>query len=216
MAKSRGKYFIAFDSETGGLDPQKADILTAYFCVLDESFNLVDEIDLKLKPDGGVPPVTEEGAMRVNGIDLASHMADPTTVTYPEAKAQIVTFLKKYHKKTGRYNNLIPLGQNVQFDIDWIQHHILGKEGWDSLFHYTKMDTKFISDFFKLCSWFPKEIGGLESMVDYLGLQRRAAHNAKEDTLMCVDVFKKMIQIMQDKKENSSQMSENLLELIES
>lgn len=203
---------MGFDTETGGLNHKKADVLTAYFAMLDEDLRIVDELDLKLKPDDRLP-IADAGALRVNGIDLRKHLEDPETITYSEAKKKLVAFLKKYHKKTGRYNNIRPLGQNVQFDIDFVQEYLLPKEEWDSLFHYSKIDTKDRTDFLKDAKWFPEDLGSLGSVVDYLGLPKRAAHNAKEDTLMMIDVHKKLIEIVKGKKENSA--GQDLISLLE-
>lgn len=206
------KYLNFMDSETGGLNPKTADILTLYMAMVDENMNVVDELNLKLKPDDRLP-VVEEGAMRVNKIDLKAHLADPTTVNYSEAKKLVVAFMKKYHRKYGRYNNIRPAGQNVGFDINYIQEYILPKDEWDALFHYAVIDTKAIVDFLKDATWFPPDIGNLESVVSFLQLPARDAHNAKEDTLMCLDVYKKLLDIMKAKKENGS--TQDLITLLE-
>lgn len=207
------QYYTAFDTETGGLDPKKADVLTFYMAIVDESFKIVDEVNLKLKPNGGRLPVAEEQALKVNGINIEQHMADPETVDYATGKKMILELAGKYLKKRGRYSNLRPLGQNVQFDLNMTWEHIIPKDEWDKTFHYGVIDTKGITDFLKDAGWFPKELGSLETVVNYLQIPKRAAHNAKEDTLMCVDVYKRMIEIMASKKENSSQ--QDLISLLE-
>jgi DNA polymerase III epsilon subunit-like protein len=204
--------FMPFDSETGGLNPKNADMLTLYMAIMDEEFKILDELDLKLKPDTGFPRA-DAGALRVNGIDLQAHMADPATITYGEAKKLIVAMIKKHLKKNGRYSNIRPLGQNVPFDIGFVQEHVLPKDEWDSMIHYALIDTKTCTDFLKDCGWFPRDLGSLGSVVDYLQLPKRNAHNAKEDTLMCVDVYKKLLEIMRAKKENGA--TQDLISLLE-
>jgi DNA polymerase III epsilon subunit-like protein len=208
--------YIPFDTETGGLDPKTSDLLTIYMAVMDENFKILDEVDLKVKPDGGRLPVCEAGALKVNKIDVAKHLADPTTVTYSEAKEKIVTMLKKHLRKTGRYSNLVPLGHNVPFDVGYLQHHILPKEEWDKILHYRTVDTNPIVGFLKDAGWFPRELGNLGSVVEYLGVPVRAAHNAKEDTLMCVDCYKAMLSLMNSKKESGGQsQQQDLIALLE-
>lgn len=206
------QYYAAFDTETGGLNPETTDVLTFYMGILDEDFKLVDEINLKLKPDDRLP-IAEAGALRVNGINIQAHMADPETITYSEAKERIITMLKKYLKKNGRYSNIRPLGQNVQFDLDYTWKYLIDRDTWDGIVHYGKIDTKGITDFLKDAGWFPRELGSLGTVVEYLQLPKRAAHNAREDTLMCVDVYKKILEIMKAKKENSVQ--QDLISLLE-
>lgn len=207
------QFFMPFDCETGGLNPAEADLLTVYLAILDEDFKLVEELDLKVKPDGGRLPITEAGALRVNGINVQEHLANPATITYSEAKALIVGMIKRHLKKNGRYSNIRPMGQNVQFDIDWVNFHILPKNEWDSMIHYGKIDTKICVDFLKDCGWFPRDLGSLGSIVEYLQLPKRAAHNAKEDTLMTVDVYKKLLEIMKSKKDGGQ--TQDLISLLE-
>jgi len=207
-------YFIAFDTETGGLDEKKADLLTAYFCVLDEEFKIQEELSLKLKPDGGRLPVAEAGALRVNKINLQEHLADPETVSYCEGKEKLTTMLNKYLKKNGRFSNLKPMGYNVPFDIRWTQQHLLSQEEWQSTLHYKNVDVMERVDFLKEAGWFPPSLGSLNTVVDYLQLPKRNAHNAREDTLMTVDVYRKLLDIMKSKK-NGGQ-AQDLVSLLES
>lgn len=208
------KLYIPLDTETGGLDPKTSDLLTIYIAVADENFQILDELDLKLKPDGDRLPVTEPGAMKVNGIDLQKHLADPTTITYSEAKNRISAMLKKYLKKNGRYSNLVPMGHNIPFDLNMIWHHIMNKEEWEKFCHYRNIDTNPIIWLLKDSGWFPSDLGNLGSIVDFLNLPKRNAHSAKEDTLMMVDVYKKLLEIMKSKKESSGG-SQDLISLLE-
>jgi len=207
------QFYLAFDSETGGLNPATADLLTWYGAILDEEFKLIEELYLKLKPDGDRMPIAEAGALRVNGINIAAHLADPETIPYSAGREKIIGMVRRYLKKNGRYSNIRPLGQNVQFDIDWTHQHLIPRDQWDSMIHYGKIDTKTICDFFKDAGWFPKELGTLGSIVEYLQLPKRAAHNAKEDTLMTVDVYKKYLEIMKSKKDGGQ--SQDLISLLE-
>jgi DNA polymerase III epsilon subunit-like protein len=198
-------YYLAFDSETGGLNPHTADMLTLYMAIVDEDFRIIEELDLKLKPNDGRLPIAEAEALGINGIDLHKHLADPETISYGEAKEKIVAMIKKYLKKNGRYSNIRALGQNIQFDIDYLQKHILPKEEYDKLVHYGKVDTKICVDFLKDAGWFPKDIGNLGSMVSYLGISMGTAHTARADTLATVEVYKKLLELMASKKEGGSQ-----------
>lgn len=193
---------VAFDCETGGLDCKQHDLLTVYFCVLDDYFNVIDELDLKLKPNEGSPRVTEE-AMKVTGIDLEQHLADPQTVTYSEAQPVIAKFLAK-HLVNKKPRTLQPAGHNVTFDIGFLQEFILKPEYWGKFFTHRIIDTTPITNFLKLIGWWPQELGRLESIVKYLNIPLRKAHDAKADTLMFVDVLKAMVQIFKDKKSQVS------------
>ena len=193
-------YFCAMDSETGGLDPKKADILTLFMSMVDEDFKVLDELDLRLKPNDRLP-IVEAGAMEVNKIDLQKHLADPNTVTYEEAKKKMVAFAKKYLKKRGRYSNLIVLGQNVMFDLNFIWEHLIPKDEWEQIFSYNIEDTKTAGLFLKRCGWIPKGVGTLKSFVEFFNIAKREAHEARGDVLMTIDVYRAMINLMKSKKE---------------
>ena len=205
-------YFVCMDSETGGLHAKQVDILTLFMAVTDENFKVIEELDLKLKPNDRLPLV-EGQAMAVNNIDLQKHLENPNTVTYAEAKTKIVAFAKKYLKKRGRYSNLIVLGQNVMFDLGFIWEHIVPKEEWETIFSYNIEDTKTASLFLKRCGWLPKEIGTLKSLVEYFNIPRREAHEAKGDVHMTLDVYKAMIGLMHSKKEGGN--NQDLISLLE-
>lgn len=209
--------FLALDCETGGLDPEKTDLLTLYMAIVDEDFKILEEIDLKLKPNEGGIPMAESSALDTNKININEHILDPKTITYLEAKQKIVIMLKKYLKKTGGYSNLRPLGHNVLFDINYINKYILPIEEWNSLIHYRIADTSQIVSFLKDVGWFPQNLGNLASVVDYLNVPTRPAHEAKNDTLMCIDVYKSILSIMKSKKDNVNSMaSQDLIGLLES
>jgi DNA polymerase III epsilon subunit-like protein len=209
---TRDKFLMVFDTETGGLNPGDADLLTGYFGIVDESYQVVEELYLKLKPSDRLP-IAEAGALKVNGIDIKAHLDDPETITYEAGHDKLVAMLKKYSKKTGRSINIRPMGYNVPFDIKWVQHHLLFAPEWENLLHYKHVDVMQNVDFLKDCGWFPQDLGSLGTVVDYLQLPKRSAHNAKEDSLMTLDLHKKLLEIMDSKKEGGQ--AQDLISLLE-
>jgi SAM-dependent methyltransferase len=205
--------YLAFDTETGGFIPKSADLLTAYFCIMTEDHQILEELDLKLKPDGRLP-IAEAGALKVNGINLAQHLADPETVTYSQGKEKLIAMIKRHLKKKGRFSNIVPFGYNILgFDIGWVQEYLLPEDEWRSLIHYKSADVMQNVDFLKRIAWFPKELGSLGTVVEYLGIPSRNAHTAKDDTLMTIDVDKKIMEIMKAKKDGGTQ--QDLISLLE-
>lgn len=208
--------YMPWDTETGGLNENKADLLTAFFCIMDEEYKILEELYLKLKPDGGRLPIAEAGALKVNGIDLQKHLADPETVTYSEGRTRLEAMIRRHLKRNGRYSNITPMGYNCPFDVRWTQKHLLPQDVWESLLHYKNHDVMGAVDFLKKCGWFPKTLGSLATVVDYLGIPTRNAHNAKEDTFMTIDVDKKVMEIMRSKKDGGgSGAGQDLITLLE-
>lgn len=205
-------FYLAFDTETGGLDENVEDVLTFYCAIFTYDWKFVDELDLKLKPNDGRFPVANAGALRVNGIDLQKHMADPNTITYAEACEKITAFLAKY-RKPGRWSNITPLGHNVPFDQRFTWKHIVPFAVWDKYCHYGIADTKSDGDALKRWGFLPHSLGNLASYVEYFQIPKRNAHNAKEDTLMCVDVARAMQAFMRSKKEGGT--TQDLIALLE-
>lgn len=209
--------YMPFDSETGGLDEHKADMLTWYGCIMDEEYKILDEVYLKLKPNDGRLPIAEAGALKVNGINIQAHLADPETITYKEGQERVESMIRRHLKRNGRFSNITPMGYNVPFDERWSKKYIIPQEVWISLLHYKTHDVMQAVDFLKKAGWFPKTLGSLSTVVDYLGIPTRNAHNAKEDTLMTIDVDKKIMEIMRSKKESggSSGAGQDLISLLE-
>ena len=206
-------YYLCFDTETGGLSPEQADLLTCYMALLDQDFKILDELDLKLKPDGGRLPFADAGALKVNGINVSEHLADPTTLTYSEAKLKVTELIKKFLKKTGRHSNNRPLGYNVPFDIKFVQTYLLPFEEWDSLINYNQVDPKVVVNFLKDCSWLPPDLGSLVSVVKHFSISMGSAHTAKADTLATVEVYKRLLDLMASKKDGGQTM--DLIQMLE-
>lgn len=205
-------YYLAMDSETGGLEPTVEDMLTFYCAIVTTDWKIVEELDLKLKPNDGRLPIAHAKALAVNKIDLKVHLEDPTTITYEEASKKILEFTNKY-RKPGRYSNITPLGHNVTFDLNFTWRYLIPKYEWEKIMHYGIADTKSDTDALKRWGFLPPSCGTLGSLVDHFNIPKRNAHNAKEDTLMCIDVAKAMEIFMKSKKEGGS--TQDLISLLE-
>lgn len=206
--------YCVMDSETGGLNENEADMLTFYMGLFDEDFKPLDELYLKLKPNDGRLPIAHAGALEVNKIDIHAHLDDPETVTYAEGNKKLVDMLNRFYKKEGRASNLKAVGHNIFFDQKFVWKYLMPFDQWEKLFHYKSICTMQRADFLKEASWFPPELGSLSTINDYLGLPKRNAHNAKDDSIMCIEVYKKILDIMKSKKANAAP-AQDLISLLE-
>lgn len=202
---------IAFDCETGGLDPKKNPILTAYFVIVGEDFSLIDDLDIKIRVSEPYSTV-ELTALKVNGIDLDKHNSDPETLDRPEAVRKISEFVSK-HKGKGRYDKPVSLGHNVDFDLRMIYEQIMSVDEWEKCVGYAIRDTKKVSDFLKDFGLIPPEIGSLVSLSKYLNVPHVGAHTAKDDVLVTIQCYKKLGEIV--KSPGASGLSLDMLDILE-
>jgi len=186
--------FIAFDLETGGLTVDRSP-LTAYFIVFDENFKIYGELDLKIKPNGNDPYIVDGGALAVNNIDLVEHTKTATPLD--EAKKQLYDFLTKM-SEDGRYR-LIPVGQNVTFDVGFVNEHFISENNWKRFCSYHALDTAGIATFFKVCGLMPiSQKTRLSELASFFNIKHGVLHTAKEDTLVTVKILRKMIKRIQE------------------
>lgn len=210
-------HYLWFDCETGGLDSDVHSLLTAYFIIYDENFNILDELDLKLKPNSGEIISTPE-AMKVTGINLEEHLADPKTVTCSVGGKMLMDMLKK-HKIPKKRKHYRPSGQNIGFDIDYIKKQLISKEDYGSLIHHRSVDTLAITTVLQDVGILPKDLGNLSSLVEYFGIPMGSAHEAKDDVIMTVKVYREITKLLDSLKKGAASSQPNktnsLLEIIE-
>ena len=183
--------YLAIDTETGGIGPEVS-LLTAYLAVLNEKFEIVDELDLALKPDDDLYHVTAE-ALSINKIDLVKHQEK--AITRGKAGELLREFLIK-NSENGK-NKLTPLGHNVAFDMEKIYQNVLNKKEAQKYVSYRMLDTGSTGRFLIVAGYIPETVtGSLGSYVEHLGVQKREFHTARGDVEMTVDVMKAMIDLV--------------------
>jgi len=186
--------YIALDTETGGFEGTS--LLTAYFSVLDENFNELDNLLLEMKPEDGKYVVTAE-ALRINGIDLKLH--DQRAITYKEAGTKLYNFLNG-NSILGS-EKLIPVGHNVAFDILKLYEFLINKGTWQKFVSYRTMDTGVIARACIQAGLMPTSVSGsLSSVAEYFNIDTTQAHTADHDVFMTISVLEKMLELMRKGK----------------
>jgi oligoribonuclease (3'-5' exoribonuclease) len=201
--------YIAYDTETGGTDPNRCPILTGYFVVLSEDLVKLDEINLKIKPEAPFDLI-ENDALKITGIDIAKHLEDSDTISRQEAGEKLRNFVLKYKPK-GR-SKLIRMGYNIGFDDKMIISQLV--PDWEEILHYRTNDIFNIVNFLKDVQWLPSDLGSLTSVVNYFNISLKTAHNAKNDVWMSIAVYDKLKDLMEKSKQND-RLSLDVLEIIE-
>lgn len=181
--------YIAFDCETGGLNPDSS-LLTAYFVVLDSDLKtILGELDLKIKPNAGGSYKVSGEALGVNHINLVEH--DKTAITEGDAASRLYEFLQK-HNPDGK-KKLVPIGHNEIFDEEFVCEHLISRPNWNKFVSYRRLDTGTVAEFLRLSGHIPRDVkGGLGALASFLGVNLVDAHTAKGDTLATVKVLRKM------------------------
>lgn len=180
--------YLALDCETGGIGPEVS-LLTIYLAVLNEKFDLVWELDLAIKPEKDIYHVTAE-ALAINKIDLTKHR--DIAISASEAGRQIREMIIRYSDE-GK-TKLVPVGHNVAFDLEKMYQVLLNKKEAEKYISYRKLDTGSIGAFLKVTGHIPTNVSGsLTSYVEHFDIPLKVAHDAKNDTLMTIEVLKAMI-----------------------
>lgn len=186
--------YIAVDTETGGLGSDVS-LLTAYIAILDEKMEIMDELDLAIKPDNHIYHVTAE-ALKINKIDLVKH---EEVAISPGKAGELFRELIKKHSDNGK-NKLIPLGHNVVFDMEKLYDNVLNKKESQNFISYRVLDTGSTGRFLIVAGLIPETVtGSLGSYVKHLGVKEREAHTARGDVEMTIDVMKAMMSLVERK-----------------
>lgn len=185
--------FISTDIESGGISSQYS-LLTCFIAILDENLEIVDSLDLKCKPYDGIYKVCGEG-MRVNGIDLGLH--DKDAEPYDKCGVKIKDFLERNYQG----ELLIPIGQNVKFDLLRICEQLINPKTFYQFVSYRTLDTAVIGGFAVQLGLLPADFkAGLGSMAEYFGVgKQEEKHTAKGDVLLNIAVYKALLELFNNR-----------------
>lgn len=183
--------FLCLDVETGGIGTDKS-LLTAYFMVLDSNFKKISDLSLKVKPDNGIYQVTAQ-ALSINKINLIEHEAE--AIEEREAGTRLYEFLR-IASSDGK-SKLIPVGQNVKFDIDFVWAKLLTRSTWEHFVSYRVMDTATIGQFLRFSGLLPMgNSGSLGSLAEAFEVTNPGPHTSEGDVLTTVGVLKGMMRLI--------------------
>lgn len=185
-SSNKSQQYLALDCETSGLDCNKHNLLSIYCRIMNENFECIDEIELNIKY---TDYTVNMKALEINNIDLLVHHR--TAKDLNVSKKLFRYFLDKNYNKT-RY---ILIGHNIKFDIDFITDTLLTNEEYFKYFNFANIDTMILAQNLKLCNKIDQNVQlNLKSLCDYykINIENEKFHTAKFDTLMCIELLKKM------------------------
>ena len=183
--------YLAFDTETTGIDHTVNNLLTAYFMVLDSDLNIIDTFDLKLKHNSYNITVK---ALEINNIDIIKH--DQESISVVDAKIKFKEFLLK-NKGPYRYT---PVGHNISFDKNFLlASGLITEQEYSEYISVCTIDTMIVANFLKLTGNIPSNKAlNLTSLCKYYNIGSENAHNCEADIKMTVELLKCMRKTRQE------------------
>lgn len=177
-------YYIYIDTETGGLDPDKYSLLT---------------FAAQLVPAIGAEPIStfnslflhdpyrvSAAALRVNGIDLASHTQQARRSE--TIASDFTDWLRKYCGD----EKPVPVGWNIGFDLGFLHRQFITKVQWDTLIDYHALDVCALVEFMIIQGRLPKK-RKLVDVAAHFGIDTSGAHDAQIDNTLCRLVSGKLV-----------------------
>ena len=198
--------YICFDCETTGLE-QNCNLLTLCLVILDNNLNQIDMLNISLKQDDGYTIFPE--ALVINKINLIEHHNNSTTLS--ESRIKLFNFLNL--NKT--FFNLIPIGHNLKFDIDFIKKSgLLTELEYNNYISCNFIDTITIAQFLKLSGKLhPKQSISLVNLcnIDKLNLKidKTQEHSAEYDTKMTISLLKSFVDLIKEEKTEDKDKNKN-------
>jgi len=192
--------YLAFDTETTGIDAVKNNLLTVCFIVLNDNLVEIDRLNLNIKYNEYNISVR---AMEINKIDLIKHHNSRNSVDLKTARSMLLDFLRKNKKAHSNsslsygYNLFTPIGHNVSFDINFIKGcGLLSEYEYNSYISFNCVDTICIAQFLKLTGEIPKTQSiSLVNLCSYYNIKSEenteSYHTAEYDIVMTLHLLRK-------------------------
>ena len=182
--------YLHLDCEMGGRE-LKYSLLTSYFMVTDDKFNVLGELYLETKPDDGDYIVSGQG-MGVNGINLQAH--DKVALPYKMAKPLLFNFLKQMSNGS----HLTPVGHGVRGDIEHVMDKLISRGSWEQFCTYHYIDTSVVLQFLRACGKMPMDCdGSVGALTKHFGVGvfPEQFHDARYDTKLTALVYREMVEL---------------------
>ena len=164
---------LVFDTETGGLNNSTDALMSVTMKVVGEPENIKTWF---IKEQRNLN--YNDKALEVNGITL--EYLEENGITEAACIGEIVSFIKVNYK-----DKPIPLGQNIGFDIDFINQLFTrnNMHSFVSMLHYKKRDTQQVSNFLRDCGVEMESTKLGDAYKFFTGKDMLNAHTSEADVI---------------------------------
>lgn len=194
-----GYVLYVLDTETTGMNPEIHDIIEISMCRL--SLSKPESVEQKtwlLKPLN--PEAIQDDALRVNKHKKEDvlHFTKFGKENYLPPEEVVADIERWIMEDEVSIIDRVAGGQNIQFDIGHLRA-LWNKVGYKDTFPFSVdndnrlFDTKMFAMAIDLCTGRRRRFYNLSSLVDSFHAKKLKAHRADADTLMTVDLLRKML-----------------------
>lgn len=177
--------YCIFDTETGGLDPEKHALLTVAFVMkpdLDKDYVACVQ-EFRMNP--GEYEVTD-GALKVNGYTREE------IATWPD-REETAESIKRFLEDWGRMGAFIPAGHNLIFDKGFLLQ-VIPEHFYNTYFNHRFQDSMIVTNFLNLARPGFSSGSSLQALREKFGIEEEGAHEATKDALDTAEVMRRLIQ----------------------
>jgi len=200
------EYFLAIDTETGGLDASQHKLLEIGAFLFDENGKELDKFHAFLSIYEEPEKSCTVTALKINNFLERAHHPD-------RSNTEIAKIFAAWSIKVCNEYKPTLLGQNISFDKTFINTFMTtnGFPGWSDIFSYHMMDTCMLGRILSKCGLLKTERFSLKNLCDELDIKIEGAHTAMADARATALVYIKGMRLLKSAVNGSRSASENKL-----
>lgn len=182
------KYLLAVDLETTGLSPETDEIIQIGAILFDSGLNNIGQFESLIRPKKELKEYITE---KFNPF-IYSNISEKKIARASSLNKVLCNFMEFINKKTKEkeHNNLCLLGQNVQFDIAFLNNAFKQENiKWTFDFHNVDLVSAFTIFYLVKFGKLPESIH-LKSICEYFNIEGINFHNAHDDIIATAAAFK--------------------------
>ncbi|RMD72192.1 MAG: 3'-5' exonuclease [Bacteroidetes bacterium] len=186
---------LFIDTETGGTNPQKHDLLSVGLAVW-ENGNIIARKEI---PVQGRPERCTEEALAINRIDLEAH--NRKALSRKEALSEIIRFIEQHFEE----RPVTVAGHNVAFDLNFLR--ALFEEFGEDMSHYLAHRTIDTASILQLLALLEGSASNLQEVASssrafaiyHIDIPAKERHTALGDAMATARLFSKILEKLKER-----------------